>query len=636
MSISQLVEHFDQIIETPGAIPRLRRFIFDLAIRGKLADQNNQDESSEELLKLVTSLREKNPKLIKKKAPSKSKDNNANILLPTGWSWVKLGALCTKTGSGSTPAGGKSVYPHTGIPFLRSQNIYNHGLELDGLVYITQSTHERMSSTAVKAGDLLLNITGGSIGRCAIVPDDFIEGNINQHIAIIRLALLESKRFVHAVICSDYFQQQILIHQTGSGRQGLPKNRMDEILVPIAPLAEQHRIVTKIDQLMFLCDQLEAAQKDRNKIQDELIKTSQNHLDQSLEVFDPVKQREIIAIYLHNMSRMTARQEHITSLQRTLLKLAIRGRLYMQDTNIEDDKVKGNLLHSKRKNELFEGRMAINIPLKDWVLSRFGEVFSLKYGQSLPAGMRSNSGEYSVYGSNGIVGSHNESMVKSPCIVIGRKGSAGALNLNLTSSCWVTDVAYYCIPPDGIDLEFAFNLFKTLDLESLGKGIKPGLNRTEVYDLYVSIPSLNEQKKIVLVIDKIVTLCVQLKVQISTVHSECLRLLETSIDRLLGIQKFNSIPAFKKQKTSLALENELPIEKAPLFMISDPAKTVAQLIECIDDLEGECAPERLLRQCGLGEDIENFYDLLRLARDAGKLFVKLGPTEKIRRHVDAH
>jgi type I restriction enzyme, S subunit len=115
------------------------------------------------------------------------------------------------------------------------------------------------SGTAVKPADLLLNITGGSMGRCCRIPNDFAEANVSQHVAIIRSALPSMADFLHRLVLSPYFQAFIFGEQTGAGRGGLPKNRMDRIAIALPPLAEQHRIVAKVDALMALCDQLETA-----------------------------------------------------------------------------------------------------------------------------------------------------------------------------------------------------------------------------------------------------------------------------------------------------------------------------------------------------------------------------------------
>ena len=97
------------------------------------------------------------------------------------------------------------------------------------------------------------------MGRCCRVPDDFDEANVSQHVAIIRVAIIGLQDFVHLLILSPYFQSFIFDEQTGAGRGGLPKKKMDRIPVALPPLAEQHRIVAKVDELIALCDQLEAS-----------------------------------------------------------------------------------------------------------------------------------------------------------------------------------------------------------------------------------------------------------------------------------------------------------------------------------------------------------------------------------------
>ncbi len=237
-------------------IKQLRQTILNLAVRGRLVEQDKADEPATNLLLRIEEQRSA-LSLTSRQAPPR--ESEAPFPLPSGWRIARLGDLCSKTGSGSTPRGGKEVYRSSGVAFLRSQNVHNDGVRLDDVAYIDHQTHQRMSGTHVLAGDLLLNITGGSIGRCARVPHDFCDANLSQHVAIIRPAEPEIQRFLHWLILSPYFQSFVMDEQTGAGRGGLPKNRMDRILVPVPPLPEQHRIVAKVDELMALCDRLEAA-----------------------------------------------------------------------------------------------------------------------------------------------------------------------------------------------------------------------------------------------------------------------------------------------------------------------------------------------------------------------------------------
>ena len=130
----------------------------------------------------------------------------------------------------------------------------------------------------------------------------------------------------------------------------------------------------------------------------------------------------------------------------------------------------------------------------NWRAGLLGDAFNFEYGDNLPAPKRSQSGEYPVYGSNGIVGTHDTYLTKEPAIIVGRKGSAGALNI-ASGPSWTTDVAYFVRPPKDIDLRFTYYLFSTLGLDDLGKGIKPGLSRKEAYALPIAVPPFAEQKR---------------------------------------------------------------------------------------------------------------------------------------------
>ena len=172
----------------------------------------DQDSADEPASKLISKSRKK--KTTKSSAPRESAQHaRIPIWSSRGWLWSRIGELCTKTGSGSTPRGGKNVYKLIGVPFIRSQNVYDDGLRIDDVAFIEPDVHARMAGTAVRARDLLLNITGGSMGRCCRVPDKFAEANVSQHVAIIRPAVSEMANFLHKLVLSPYFQAFIFDEQ---------------------------------------------------------------------------------------------------------------------------------------------------------------------------------------------------------------------------------------------------------------------------------------------------------------------------------------------------------------------------------------------------------------------------------------
>ncbi|MEP6636632.1 MAG: restriction endonuclease subunit S, partial [Acidobacteriota bacterium] len=154
--------------------------------------------------------------------------------------------VAIKIGSGVTPEGGAAGYLDSGIPLLRSQNVHFEGLRLSDVAYISAGTHAEMSNSQVRPKDVLLNITGASIGRCTFVPDGFGEGNVNQHVCIIRSGHQIDHRFLAAFLSSPMGQDQILSTFTGASRQGLSHKELGLIRTPIPPLPLQEQTVDRI------------------------------------------------------------------------------------------------------------------------------------------------------------------------------------------------------------------------------------------------------------------------------------------------------------------------------------------------------------------------------------------------------
>ena len=161
---------------------------------------------------------------------------------------LRVKDFASKVGSGVTPRGGADIYLSEGIPFFRSQNITNEGLLLDDIVYISEEINESMSSTKLFKGDVLLNITGASIGRCYYLPDNFSDGNVNQHVCIIRPKKNVISSFLYYNLISKIGQEQIAFSQTGANREGLAKEDICNFRFNIPSLKEQKVIVDFLDK----------------------------------------------------------------------------------------------------------------------------------------------------------------------------------------------------------------------------------------------------------------------------------------------------------------------------------------------------------------------------------------------------
>jgi type I restriction enzyme S subunit len=167
-----------------------------------------------------------------------------------------------------TPRGGKEVYVDEGIPFIRSQNVHSDGLHLEDIAHITLQKHAAMKRTQIRPNDVLLNITGASIGRSTYIPEGFSEANVNQHVCIIRTGWWMVPAYLSYFLNSPYGQDQIYATQSGVTREALNYTQVRSLQVPLAPLREQQRLVAKIEEFFSLAYKAEAAvKKAREKVQ---------------------------------------------------------------------------------------------------------------------------------------------------------------------------------------------------------------------------------------------------------------------------------------------------------------------------------------------------------------------------------
>lgn len=253
-----------------GIAEQLRQAVLQAAIQGKLTKQLPEDGDARDLLAEIQAEKAKliTEKRTKKENPLETiAKDEVPFDVSNSWSWAKLGDLCLKIGAGNTPPGGKNsdVYKTDGIKFIRSMNVYNDGLHYEGMVYISEELASKRAGSAVIAKDMLLNITGGSIGRCAIVPNDFDIGNVNQHVLIIRCVNEQCRSYIHLVICSPLIQAAINEKAVGD-KAGFSANKAKNLLIPLPPLAEQHRIVARVDELMAKIDELEKVENELNAL----------------------------------------------------------------------------------------------------------------------------------------------------------------------------------------------------------------------------------------------------------------------------------------------------------------------------------------------------------------------------------
>lgn len=178
--------------------------------------------------------------------------------IPKHWMLRKIKHLTSKIGSGKTPRGGGNIYSNEGILFLRSQNIYETGLYLENATYISPEIDDSMKSTRVYSNDVLLNITGGSIGRACVYPQ-YIEthANVNQHVCILRpIQGYTHPSYLFYYLISHVGRNYIRYYQTGGNREGLNFEQIGNFAIPSFSIHEQTKIVNYLDEKTSQVDQI--------------------------------------------------------------------------------------------------------------------------------------------------------------------------------------------------------------------------------------------------------------------------------------------------------------------------------------------------------------------------------------------
>jgi type I restriction enzyme S subunit len=327
MNAERLLQSYERIADAPDAIARLRRFILDLAVRGKLVPQDANDEPAEVLHAQLAKRFAEHPSA---KGRGRRSEIAAGLIdqppyaSPAGWLWVRMGEL-GETNIGLTYS--PNDLCADGIPVLRSNNVQEGKIALDDLVRVRS---EPKPSVMVHQGDMLICARNGSralVGKAALIdrlPEPMAFG---AFMAIFRSPI---NPYLHMFLTSPVFRQVIDEVNTNTINQ-ITQANLRSTLVPLPPLAEQHRIIAKVDELMGLCDRLEAARAGRETVRDRLAAVGLARLNAP----DPETFQASARFVVDALPALTTRPDQIKRIRQSILNLAVRGKLVPQNPTEE-------------------------------------------------------------------------------------------------------------------------------------------------------------------------------------------------------------------------------------------------------------------------------------------------------------
>lgn len=310
MTPHDLLANFEVLAEAPNGIQRLRELVLELAVRGKLVEQDAGDEPVYESLGRM---------LGQQKAPKRMV---GPFVLPNSWAWVSGEEAFSFVTSGSR--GWAQYYASEGPIFLRIGNL-DYGttaLDLRDIQRVNPPTGAEGQRTATQPGDVLVSITGDT-GMVGLVPEGFATAYINQHIALCRPAIAAWAPFLATVLLAPFAQDQFRAGERGI-KKSLGLGDIKGLRLPIPPEAEQNRIMTRVDELMALLDRLEAKRQER-----EAARAAAR--DSALAALRDAPTPDDVEIewlrVQEQFGELFATPEDVKPLRQTILHLAVRGQL---------------------------------------------------------------------------------------------------------------------------------------------------------------------------------------------------------------------------------------------------------------------------------------------------------------------
>ena len=438
---------------------KLRQKILDLAIHGKLVPQDPNDEPASVLLERIKAEKErliKEGKIKKSKKSTKASDTphyeNVPFEVPESWVWCKFqDCMDVRDGTHDSPK-----YTQEGYPLITSKDFKNGQFDFSKTRYISEVDYKNIiKRSKVDIGDILYSMIGGNIGSMIYIQhDNYFD------MAIKNVALF--KPYQNSDISTKYIayflESKIKEYQAiaiGGAQPFVGLDIFRNTLVPLPPLAEQHRIITEIEKWLALIDQIEQGKVDLQTI--------------------------------------------IKQTKSKILDLAIHGKLVPQDPN---DEPAIKLL--KRINPDFtpcDNGHYTQLP-EGWAICKMKQITSITNGKS-QKNVETLNGIYPIYGSGGVIGRANQYLCIAGSTIIGRKGTINN-PIFVEEHFWNVDTAFGLKANDAILDKYLYYFCLSFDFSKLDKSTAmPSLTKTSIGNVLIPIPPYKEQERIVAKIDMV-------------------------------------------------------------------------------------------------------------------------------------
>lgn len=561
MNAERLLAHYEKIADAPDAINRLRRFIIDLAVRGKLVPQDASDEPASELLKRI----EKEKTRLMEAKDVKREDSPIDVdqgkllfVPPPQWLWTRLATISRRIHYGYTASADAALKD---VRMLRITDIQDNAVDWDAVPGCVIDA-ELVDQYRLERGDILIARTGGTIGKTFLVGDVPLAAVFASYLIRVQGTPNVFDQFLKIFLESSLYWTQLYDGARGTGQPNVNGQTLGKLILPLPPLAEQRRIVAKVEELMGLCDRLEAARTGREGARDRLAAASLARLNAP----DPETFEADARFALDALPALTTRPDQIKALRQTILNLAVRGKLVPQDPSDEPaSELLGRFANAKAKERKGRdwsksengNREQGFVPPMGWewttidatahrvTVGYVGPMKDQYVDEGIPflrsQNVRANS--YRPDGLTFITREFHHKIIKSALapgdVVVVRSGNVGtacAIPADLpVANC--SDLVVIQ-KPECIVAEFLcfyLNSLASIHVEAGMVGVAlTHFNTKSVANMPIPLPPLAEQHRIVAKVDTLTTLCDRLEASLAATALTRRRLLDALLAEALA------------------------------------------------------------------------------------------------------
>jgi type I restriction enzyme S subunit len=529
MTLDTFFEKFDQFADAPDAVAKMRELVLELAVQGKLVAPSPSPDKHPAWIAFRKELSERTYSYDPGPPPP--------FEIPDHWEWCVLDEVADcRAAAKVSPA---SIADTDWVLDLE---------DIDGTkgqIIQTATFAERRSlstKAAFETGDVLYGKLRPYLNKVVVASKP---GFCTTEIIPLRPAAFLSPEFLRYYLRSQTFLRYAAQKNYGMKMPRLGTKDLESAEIPIPPTSEQKRIVAKVDELMALCDRLEAQQQERDTQHADLARAS-------LARFAEAPTPENLQFIFHKSYDIPP-----ADLRKSILTLAVQGKLVPQDPK---DEPADSILRDTQS--LFDRLVAAKKlsapkplpPIKDdevpfslpigWAWCRFGQIMRISSGDGLVA-KDMNAGPIPVYGGNGVNGYHDEQNVWKQTLVIGRVGYyCGSIHVT-PERAWVTDNAFTTtFDEEHIDMNFLSWLLKATDLRERDNATaQPVISGGKVYPTILALPPLAEQRRIVDKVDQLMALVDELETQLATSRATAANLLSALVGELTGTTPSGKVSA---------------------------------------------------------------------------------------------